>query len=136
MKVIICLDENGGMLFNHRRQSKDRLVVDDMVRFVGNGVLRCNAYSRPLLEESGAIFVVSEDFLEKAEVWDYCFVEDQGLLQYKDNISQLLVYHWNRSYPADLYLDLDIEAEGFMLVERAEFVGSSHEKITREVYVK
>ena len=30
MKVIVCIDDNGGMLFNKRRQSRDRKVLEDI----------------------------------------------------------------------------------------------------------
>ena len=28
MRVIVCVDDNGGMLFNHRRQSRDRVLCE------------------------------------------------------------------------------------------------------------
>lgn len=27
MTIIVCIDDNGGLLFNNRRQSRDRLVI-------------------------------------------------------------------------------------------------------------
>ena len=30
MNIIVCLDDNQGMLFNKRRQSKDRQVLEDI----------------------------------------------------------------------------------------------------------
>jgi len=43
----------------------------------------------------------------------------------------LILYRWNRTYPADLYFTLSLE--GWTLERREEFAGSSHEKITKEV---
>ena len=31
MDVFVCLDDRGGMFFNHRRQSRDRQVIQDML---------------------------------------------------------------------------------------------------------
>ena len=61
-------------------------------------------------------------------------MENQLLKQQEEHISQLIVYKWNRKYPADFRLDLDLSQ--WNLKEQIEFVGNSHEKITREIYVK
>ena len=31
MKLIVCIDDNGGVAFNHRRQSRDRFLIDDII---------------------------------------------------------------------------------------------------------
>ena len=49
-----------------------------------------------------------------------------------ERMEGLVLYRWNRRYPADLYCTLPLE--DFVLEERREFAGSSHECITREVY--
>ena len=33
MKLIICVDDNNGMMFNRRRQSKDREVRHDILAY-------------------------------------------------------------------------------------------------------
>ena len=35
MKIIVCLDDYGGMLFNSRRQSRDRMLIDDIMMDLG-----------------------------------------------------------------------------------------------------
>ena len=32
MKIIACLDDNNGLLFNNRRQSRDRVVIEDILK--------------------------------------------------------------------------------------------------------
>ena len=32
MRVIVCVDDNGGMLFNHRRQSRDRVLCERVLQ--------------------------------------------------------------------------------------------------------
>ena len=48
------------------------------------------------------------------------------------NIESVVLYKWNRVYPADQYFTMDLS--DWKLVETAEFAGSSHEKITEESY--
>ena len=48
----------------------------------------------------------------------------------------LYVYKWNRRYPATTFLDLDPVKNGLRLAERTDFVGSSHDAITKETYIK
>ena len=36
MIVIACLDDNGGMMFNHRRQSQDRMLRAHIAALVGD----------------------------------------------------------------------------------------------------
>ena len=51
-----------------------------------------------------------------------------------EQTQKLVIYRWNRHYPADVRWDPDLDALGFVLRETADFPGTSHEKITREVY--
>ncbi len=46
MKIIVCIDDKNGMMFNHRRQSKDREVRRDMLSYIGHHRLWMNEYSR------------------------------------------------------------------------------------------
>ena len=34
LKVIVALDDNLGMMFNHRRQSRDRILISDIAEMV------------------------------------------------------------------------------------------------------
>ena len=134
MRVIVCLDDRLGMLFNHRRQSRDRMQIADMLSLVGEGRLLCDPYSRILFPAEGRQPIFSDAFLEEAGAGDYCFVENRPLLPHLAKIEELIVYKWNRTYPRDMVLDIDPAT--LRLVESQELVGSSHEKITRERYVR
>ena len=136
MKVILCLDDRGGMMFNHRRQSRDREVIGDILDMVGDGVLWMAPYSRMLFSESAPALRVEEDFLNLAEASDWCFVEDRALLPYEDRIEEMVFYRWNRRYPYDMKLDMEPLSHGFSLLDTVEFAGFSHEKITKEIYRK
>ena len=145
MKVIVCVDDGNGMLFNKRRQSQDRVLRDDVQKMAAGQKLWMNAYSARQFQEgsqTGENFkenlkgnlVVAEDFLEQAGEKDFCFGENEKLLPHRDRIREMVVYRWNRSYPGDFHLDLDLSQ--WKLVQTTEFAGYSHEKITKEIYRK
>ncbi|MCD8224572.1 MAG: ribonuclease Z [Clostridiales bacterium] len=134
MIVVVCVDDKDGMMFNHRRQSQDRLLRADLLTLVGSGRLWMNAYSRKqFTEETGTDIVIAENFLEQAADGDYCFVEDLDAALWLPRVEAVLVYRWNRHYPADSYLNHQL-LEGLAIADTKEFAGSSHEKITRELY--
>ena len=39
MNLIVCLDDKNGMAFNGRRQSRDRLLTEDLLQTVGESCL-------------------------------------------------------------------------------------------------
>ncbi len=133
MKVIVCLDDDLGMTFNHRRQSRDRVVIADVLRLTEGHVLYISPFSQKLFEEGGE-YVVSDRMLDIAGVGEYCFVENETLVNRVENIDELVIYRWNRKYPADRYFDIDLATEGFGLVESYELEGYSHERITKEIF--
>lgn len=135
MIIITCIDEERGMMFNHRRQSQDRLLREDVIRECQNHKLYMNKYSFSMFAEQKEIpVIVLEDFLEQAGEHDYCFVEDQNMNCFMEDIEKVILYQWNRRYPADTYFMVDLWDGNWILEERKEFKGSSHENITREVY--
>lgn len=133
MQVIVCVDDNGGMMFNKRRQSRDRVLCEYVMRLSEGHQVYMNAYSAKLFSEDDRI-VVSENYLEEASGEDFCFVEKEPLKAYENEIKKLIIFKWNRVYPADQHLDID--PEKMTKVQEEEFVGFSHEKITMEVYEK
>lgn len=132
MKVAICIDDNGGLLFNKRRQSKDKAVLADLM--CDEKKICIHSFSEKLFEEYSEQVVVDDEFLNKAVEGEMCFVENQTLTIYEGKIEELIIYKWNRKYPADFRLDLELSK--WNLIEVSEFVGNSHEKITKEIYVR
>lgn len=134
MNLIVCVDDRMGMMFHNRRQSKDRVVREDMLSLV-SGQLWVSAYTAgQFTEQEQERLHCSEDFLAYAEEHTYCFVEDVDIMPYADKIEQIILYRWNRTYPADTYFTLNLTA--FTLVERRNLTGNSHPDIVREIYVK
>lgn len=135
MNIIVCIDDEYGMLFNHRRQSRDRLLRERILMLTKGKKLWMNAYSAKLFEEEHAEnIVVDEDFFHNAGDGDYCFVETEDIMKYIQRIEGITLYRWNRRYPSDFKFTLDLS--DWTMESTFEFVGSSHEKITEEIYRK
>ena len=66
MIAAVCIDDNSGMLFNHRRQSQDRILREDLLREAAGGPLWVNAYSAKQFREPPDGLRVSPDFLSEA----------------------------------------------------------------------
>ena len=128
MIAIVCLDENNGMFFNERRQSKDRYVIRDIVHMVENNTLYINEYSKELFENTPANIQISEDYFNQVSDNEYCFIENQivDILKAK----KVVVYRWDKVYPADYKLPL----RQYNLVSTLDLQGYSHDKIVKEVY--
>ena len=132
MKVFVCVDNMMGIAFNRRRQSRDRILVADAIAMADTSLL-CTPYSAELLREHPRLRV-SEMPLDEATRDEYVFAELLSLAPYAERIDTLILYRWNRDYPSDMSLDLSLS--DFRLLCTENIVGSSHEKITKEVYVK
>ncbi len=137
MILIVAVDEDKGMMFNRRRQSKDRVLRERILSLAKGGKLWMNAYTRRQFpEDAQGEIIVDEKFLEKAGFGDYCFLENIPASPYEDRIEKIILFWWNRKYPSDTWFDIDLEGGGWKLSETREFSGSSHDKITEEVYVR
>lgn len=135
MNIIICLDDNNGMMFNKRRQSQDRILRADLKEFIKDKDLYMNNYSYKLYKDiDNGNIKVSENFLEQCTENSFCLVEDKLLNNYINKINNIIIYKWNRIYPSDLYFDINLISNSWELLETKEFEGSSHEKITRIIY--
>ena len=136
MKVMVCLDLNNGMQFNHRRQSRDRTVTQRMLELAGDSPIWLTKDSARLFdtEEAGRRLRLSEQPLKDAGPGEFCFVEQPGLLPFRDTLEEIIVFRWDRVYPADQICDLKPEPPEWRLDSTCEWKGYSHEKITQEVY--
>ena len=135
MIAIVCIDDNGGMMFNNRRQSRDSILIDKITEITKGSKLWLNKYSYSLFEEKNMSNInVDESFVLEAANGEYCFAENISLKGYEKWIEKLIVFKWNRVYPNDFELEFDLST--WKLVESSELKGNSHDKITMEVYVK
>ncbi len=123
------------MMFNKRRQSQDKLLRASIKELVKGKTLFMNEYSYKLYKDiNNENIIVSENYLDECENDNFCLVENKPLNNYIEKIDNIIIYKWNRIYPSDLYFDIDIKNGQWKLIETEEFQGSSHEKITKEIY--
>ena len=128
MTLIACVDDRLGMAFHKRRQSRDRAVCADIAALAAGLPVWMETKSEPLFAELGIASVTQGAPSDQP----YCFVETLAPSAVCQAPDRIVLYRWNRHYPADLYFDIPLD--GYRFVEHIEFVGTSHEKITREVY--
>ena len=131
MQIIVCVDDNQGMMFNHRRVSKDRVLIEKIVEMARGRRLLVNTYSYELFKGMSGVYV-DDEFLSNAHDDDICFVENETLIDFEGKIDKIHVFKWNRNYPADFYFDIALDK--WHLVKHWDFKGYSHDKITEEVY--
>lgn len=133
MKIILCIDDRNGLMFNGRRQSQDSVLRERVIANYCSPKLWMSEYSAKQFAEATG-FMVDNDYNHKAEKDDYCFVEDCGFNI--DLCDEVVIYKWNRHYPSDVTFDIDLKEMGFKRTSKTDFVGSSHKKITEEVYIR
>ncbi len=137
MILISCIDDRGGLLFHGRRLSRDRVLCQDVLRTCAGPPVDGPRLPLPLLLPAGRPLQLHPDLgglSRPGRPGEFCFLEDRPIRPFLDRVESMVLYHWNRRYPADLFLDLDPAALGWSLLGREEFPGSSHKKITKEVY--
>ena len=129
MTLYICLDDRNGLQFNKRRQSRDSAVLED-IRSQLTGNLLIDPFSEKMIREAEIPYVLPPE-----TAGDF-FAEDVPADEILEKTRKLVIYRWNRHYPSDVKWEPDLAAMGFTLEDTTEFPGTSHEKITREVYVR
>lgn len=131
MKLIACTDLNNGMLFNNRRQSKDRVLIKCIYDLIGENKLWITEFSKELFEEGKYNLFKIEEFLQIHEN-DYVFIENYSPKLLEDNLNEIILFNWNRNYPADIFFDISLD--DWILQSEIEIKGYSHEKITEKIY--
>ncbi len=133
MILMVCIDDVGGMMFNHRRQSQDRVLRARMLEIAKDTKLWATPYTKKQFEQELPLCVSPTPWLDAGK-GEFYFAEDGEIPT--DGIEKIYLYRWNRLYPSDRQFTLDLTALGFTLAESEEFVGYSHECITEEIYIK
>lgn len=126
MKIALCVSNDNGMLFNNRRQSRDRVLIEDLLKETDKKIY-ISTFSSDLFDEENVI--CTDNLLSCASDDKLCFIENIPLNNYINEITEIIIYNWNRDYPSDFWLDIDLSE--FELISSVDFVGSSHEKITK-----
>ena len=129
MILTVCVDNRMGLMFNRRRLSKDALLREKLLALSG-GQIRMSLYSAKQFEVP---VYAGDDYLSGAQPGDWCFVENGDYQEYVSQIEKIVLFKWNRDYPADLYF---VFPGQWNLTSTEDFPGNSHETITMEVYEK
>ena len=135
LTIYACLDDRDGMLFNKRRQSRDAAVLED-IRTGLPGSLTILPFSEKLIRaaEIPCSIVQQEPAPDSQEL--HFFAEAPVSPELLQEAGMLVIYRWNRHYPADTRWEGAPAEYGFQLTQTTEFPGRSHETITKEVYTK
>ena len=151
MKLVICIDEELGYSFNHRRLSRDKNIRLHMMKGIRTrgGKLFMNQYSeRSLLKDEGVLTPQERAerlknpakpgaaFLEDAQRENgWAFVENEDVTPYLPDVDEMIVYRWNRRYLSDLHLP-DGVYEPFTVQYTESLSGSSHERVGFVRYIR
>lgn len=144
LKLIACIDDSFGMSFNGRRVSQDSVVLNLIRKIAKSNRIWMNSYSAKLflsmepkgLDRPDSVHVwVSDKPEESAGINDFCFIENRDISNRvsQDTVQKIILFRWNRRYPSDIKLSVNLE-DGWEKTLSKDFVGSSHEKITLEVW--
>lgn len=135
--MVSAADDRMGTGFNHRRQSRDKALRRDLICEAAGAPVWMNAYSLRQFKDEAAQADLhgSENFLFDAGNGEFCFAENILVSAAENRAEKIILYRWNRIYPADIYFDMDLSS-GWFLSESRDFAGKSHEKITKEVYLR
>lgn len=133
MILIVCVDDRMGMMFNHRRVSQDKAVYEDILNMCQKRNLYIEKYSYKLFLDFATVISIVADNIHSIQPDEYFFVENPSVID-ENTTGKIVLYRWNRRYPADQYFPIDLKK--WSLVSREEFIGKSHEKITKEIWEK
>ncbi len=135
MTAVFCVDDSGGLGFNGRRQSRDRVLTKRLLELADVHALTVSPYTASLFSsaEDAARIRVCESCYANASAEDICFAEDEE--PDLESADRVILFRWNRLYPSDRRFDLS-RLGSWTLVSSEEFEGSSHKRITMEVYTK
>lgn len=135
MIIIACVDDDMGMSFNNRRLSKDKVVTKHIVNLVSNQKIWINNFSKDLFEDYNLDnLIIDDEFINKIGNEDYCFIENILPTEIENKADKIIIYNWNRKYPADLYFNINLD--NWILEKETDFIGNSHDKITQKIYVR
>ena len=135
MKAFVCVDDNCGMAFLGKRQSRDSRVLDDIISISSGSLVYMTERTKKLFPNTD--FAIASEITDQILSSDeYYFFETESPIGYLDSIDEIVMYRWNRRYPSDLKLGFSPNDSEYTRVSVIEFIGTSHDLITKEVYKK
>lgn len=136
MTVVVCVDDNGGVMFNSRRQSQDKILRAKVLSMLNGKQLLVSSYTaKQFFLDDQPHLRVSDKCYQEASSEDICFAEDILPNLSDHSLKSIVLFKWNRVYPADRFFDT-AALINWKLISTEDFSGNSHEKITMEVYAR
>jgi hypothetical protein len=133
MTLICCIDDRNGMSFHQKRQSRDRILIENLLLLTQGKRLWMSPDSAKLFPSQDGI-CADENYATLCQEGDCCFVETGEFPSLAPK--RMILYRWNRLYPSDQSFPARTLLQGFTLVSTRDFEGSSHPRITEEIYLK
>ena len=131
MILLACIEERGGILFFHKRVSRDRAVIEDILSMQkAPARLFVTPYSATLFP-TGRVIVSDHPDMDTG-AGDLYFLEDGAVPP--SGIEKIILYQWNRRYPFDRAFSLSPDALGLVKISEEVFSGVSHEAMTKITY--
>ena len=128
MTIIVCLDDKNGLSFNNRRQSRDKILIEDIIP---NDNVYILEHSACLFAEYSVNKVNNVSDLPNDAIYFHEITDPKNIINQFDTV---IIYRWNRHYPSDVKFEFPMN--NYKKIYEEEFVGFSHDKITKEVYTK
>lgn len=135
MILIVCVDERNGMMFNNRRQSRDKILTGHIIEKAKDKKLWITTFSKDIFNiEEDENIMIDDNFYSIAEKEDYCFIENIDANNFIDKVDKIIIYNWNKHYPADRYFNINLN--NWEIISEENFEGYSHENITEKIFVR
>ena len=133
--VVVTVDDKMGIAFNKRRQSRDRCLIEDLCQSTDKDIY-ISPYSLPLFSEWENRVKVCDSPLSECADGGVAFIEMTQIGDHIDDVSDLIIYRWNKVYPSDKKLGILPDECGFVKASTTDIEGNSHSVITKEIYKK
>lgn len=134
MNICVCIDDDKGMSFFGKRQSRDKKLIERLLSHTEYNKIYVSEYSLPLFSDYNDDRITLTCDFPCDEEDSICFFELEHILEYDKDIHTLIIYKWNRRYPSDKKFPYLPENKGYALTSTVDFEGNSHELITEEVW--
>ena len=146
MILVVCVDDQWGMSFNGRRQSRDKAQRRHLIEMAEGAPIWMNEYTGRLFRADGylpddtpdadyrerqvpADIRVADDYLRQAGRREYAFAEMEDVSDLMDRVEGVIVYKWGRQYASDRLFPRKV-LKKFKLAGSETFKGTSHENIS------
>ncbi len=135
MTLIVCFDMRRGVTFFGKRQSADAKVKNRIIEIADGKPIYMTEYSASLFKNTDAEVRIVSD-IGSAPEDAAVFAESAELSAFRGRVTRFVIYRWNKLYPRDGSADFYPFDEGMWLVSMTDFNGSSHERVTEEIWEK